>query len=230
VFDLKRGARGLFAAWNILALLAVLAWHTTGPLAWERPLIHFTVRHPLPGARLVILAFEPIPFVIVTAALAWMAWTSGRVRLAIAGAAGSIAALAINEDVLKPMVARHHPFGGSPVFPSGHVTAAAACAMFAWFVFDRRPWRWCLAAVPVLAAWAVVSMRVHYPADAIGGLIVGASVVSILVVRPVGALARLADVVRDAALVDVHDLRDVESPRRRARADEMRLEVRGEGT
>jgi membrane-associated phospholipid phosphatase len=135
----RKMTRGLLAAWGILALLGMLVWHGRGAMRWEWPLMNELVHHPLPGSRLVVIAFDPAGFLLITAGLAWIAWTRERVRLAVAGATGSVAAAAITELALKPLIDRHHRVGGSAVFPSGHVAAAAACAMFAWFVFDR--WR-----------------------------------------------------------------------------------------
>jgi membrane-associated phospholipid phosphatase len=227
-FDLN-AAGAMLVAWCIFALLALLTWHARGAMPWERPLMAELIHHPLPGSRLVVFAFEPAAFVLITAGLAWIAWTSGRLRLAVAGAAGSVAAIVLTEYLLKPLIDRHHRVGGAGVFPSGHVTAAAACAMFAWFVFNRWRGRALFVAVPLVASWVVVSLRMHYPADAIGGVIVGGTVVSAaILVRPVGALARLMNVVHDTLVADVDDLRDVVVPRSGTRTVAVGREVLGE--
>ena len=122
--------------------------------------------------------FEPIPFAIADLSLAWMAVKSHRIQLALAGTAGCALAMFVTEWILKPLVDRHHQHWGSAVFPSGHVTAAAAWAMFAWLVFDPPPQvRLAFAAVPVMVGWAVVASGAHYPTDAIAGVLVGSLVV-----------------------------------------------------
>jgi membrane-associated phospholipid phosphatase len=142
-------------------------------------------------ARALVLLWQPAPFAIGTVALALIALLSGRPRLALAGPISCVVALGLTEVVLKPLVARHHLQRISPVFPSGHVTAAAAWAMFAWLVFERfAVLRSVLVFVPVLVGWAVVSFGYHYPADAVVGLLVGGVVVHTIAagverVRPV---------------------------------------------
>jgi membrane-associated phospholipid phosphatase len=129
-------------------------------------------------ARPLLLLFEPIPFTFAILWLAWRAAKSHRLQLALAGTAGCALAMFVTEGILKPLVDRHHQHWGSAVFPSGHVTAAAAWAMFAWLVFDPpAQLRIAFAAVPVMVSWAVVASGAHYPADALAGLLVGALVV-----------------------------------------------------
>jgi membrane-associated phospholipid phosphatase len=111
-------------------------------------------------------------------------------QLAFAGTAGCALAMFVTEWILKPLVDRHHQHWGSAVFPSGHVTAAAAWAMFAGLVFDPPPQlRLVFAAVPVLVGWAVVSSGAHYPTDALAGLLVGGVVVYCAVAGGSGAWA-----------------------------------------
>jgi membrane-associated phospholipid phosphatase len=168
----------LVCAAVVCGVLAGLVWHSRGPADWEQPVISLLQREPLPMARSIVLLWQPLPFAAATAWLAWKALTSDRVGLAISGTVGCVVAMILTERVLKPLVGRHHLHAGAAVFPSGHVTAAAAWAMFAWLVLDPRSrFRSALVLVPVMVGWAVISADVHYPADAIAGLFIGGVVV-----------------------------------------------------
>ena len=169
----------LVAATAAFAVLSGLVWHSKGPAAWERPLISLLHHDQLPLAHAVVLLWEPLPFAVATLWLAWTALKSERMLLALSGTVGCVVAIIGRPNgVLKPLVGRHHLHAASPVFPSGHVTAAASWAMFAWLVIDRssrlRP---ALILVPILVGWATISIGAHYPADAIAGLLVGGVVV-----------------------------------------------------
>jgi membrane-associated phospholipid phosphatase len=176
-------AIGVGTALVVLGLLTALVWHSQGVAGWERPVISLLRRERLPFTRPFLLMWEPLPFAVVTVSLAWMALRSHRPRLAVSGTLGCVAAVAVTERFLKPLVGRDGFRSGVPVFPSGHVTAAAAAAMFAWLVMDQHERvRSALVLVPVVASWAAVSERVHFPADAVAGVIVGGVVVYCVVV------------------------------------------------
>jgi membrane-associated phospholipid phosphatase len=140
-----------------------------------------------------IWIFEPIPFALIVAALFALAYARGRHRLAWAGAAGCLEAVFAAELVFKPLIdrVREHDAAVSgvhilrvagPMFPSAHTTAAAAGAMFAWLIFDRRAVLAPLfALVPLAVGCSVVAARVHYPADAVAGMLLGASLVYLMV-------------------------------------------------
>ncbi|MGO9874815.1 MAG: phosphatase PAP2 family protein [Acidimicrobiia bacterium] len=173
----------LVVATAVCGVLAGLVWHSRGPADWEQPVISLLQREPLPMARSIVLLWQPLPFAAATMGLAWKALTTDRVRLAISGTIGCVVALIVTERVLKPLVGRHHLHSGAAVFPSGHVTAAAAWAMFAWLVLDPRSrFRSVLVLVPVVVGWAVISAGMHYPADALAGLFIGGIVVYVVVV------------------------------------------------
>jgi membrane-associated phospholipid phosphatase len=162
-------------------------------MSWERPAIHALQHHVVPLRRFWIDVFEPIPFAIIVAVLFAIAYSRGNRRLAWAGAAGCFEAVLAVELVFKPLVDRVRVHDGGrfnlhlirfagPMFPSAHTTAAAACAMFAWLILDRRvrvaPF---LALVPIAVGWAVIAARMHYPADALAGMLLGAAIVYLLV-------------------------------------------------
>jgi membrane-associated phospholipid phosphatase len=172
----------------VFALLALEVWHSHTPTQWERPIITAVERFPLPGRDFWSALFEPIPFALLTLALACVAAARGRTSLAIAGLTGCLTAVVTAELVFKPLIERyrlhfvglHHHlehFGG-PMFPSAHVTAAAAWATFAWLIVDQRSrLRPFLLALPLILGWAVVSKQMHWPADVAGGLILGPTAV-----------------------------------------------------
>ncbi len=183
----------VLAAAVAFAFLAGLAWRSTGPMAWERPVIGALAARPLPLRDLWIAPFEPVPFAALVAALAAATARRGRRRLAAAGAIGCVLAVLATEIVFKPLIDRvrivtvthahrHRFYFSRPTFPSAHVTAAAALATFAWFALGRRTRLWpLLVAVPLVVGASVVSRRMHYPTDVLGGLLVGPTVVGCVV-------------------------------------------------
>ena len=119
------------------------------------------------------------PFVVVAAAAAGFLATVRRNRpRAVALLIGPVAAVAVCDWVMKPIVDR--TYADVVSFPSGTVTAVAAVATVA-VLATPDPWRSVVAAlggtVTVLEAMAVVALRWHYPTDALAGLAVGAGVV-----------------------------------------------------
>jgi len=165
-------------------LLGLMVRHTTGPTAWEHPIVSAAERFPVPFRDYLIALFEPIPFAFAAIALALAACARGRKRLAIPGLGGCLAAVIATELVLKPLFDRIRlvPVGwrhrlviaGGPMFPSAHVTAAAAFAAFAWLIVDKRSrLRPFIVVLPLLVGWAVMSKDMHFPADILAGLIVG---------------------------------------------------------
>jgi membrane-associated phospholipid phosphatase len=172
----------------VFSLLALEVWHSNGPTRWEHPIISAVNQFPLPLRGFWTAMFEPIPFALITLALGFAAAAHGRTSLAVAGVTGSLAAVVTAELVFKPLVdrVRLHVVGihphlahlGGPMFPSAHVTAAAAWATFAWMILDQRSrLRPLLVALPLILGWAVVSKNMHFPADVAGGLLLGPTVV-----------------------------------------------------
>ena len=176
----------------VVVLLGLMVRHTTGPTAWEHPIVDTARRFPIPFRDHLIELFEPIPFAFASIALAFAAAARGRKRLAIPGLGGCLAAVIATELLLKPLFDRirlvpvgwrHHLIiAGGPMFPSAHVTAAAAFATFAWMIVDRRSrLRPFIVALPLLVGWSVMSKHMHFPADIVAGLIVGPTVVYCIV-------------------------------------------------
>jgi membrane-associated phospholipid phosphatase len=167
-------------------VLTILMWHSTRPKTWERPIISAVDGIPLVFRDFWISLFQPLPFALTTIALGGAAAARGRYRLALAGVAGSLGAVLAAQLVFKPLVDRvrahrvagvnQHIHVAGRMFPSAHVTAAAAAATFAWLILDRRvrlaP---LLVALPLLVGCAVISKQLHYPADVVAGLLLGAT-------------------------------------------------------
>ena len=187
--------------------LAILMWHATRPETWERPIITAVDRIPLafPNDFWISLV-APLPFVATTIALGGAAAARGRYRLAFAGVAGCLGAVLAAQLVFKPLVDRvrtrrvvgmnEHVHLAGRMFPSAHVTAAAAAAMFAWLLLDR-PARLTplLVALPLIVGGAVIKQQLHFPADVAGGLLLGPTFVYCTVASdraPARRVSRLA--------------------------------------
>lgn len=170
-------------------MLSAMVWHRAGSEGWEEPIISAAKRFRPPRANNLQGAFELIPFALITFAIGGFALWERRPKLAFSGVGGCLAATIAAEQIFKPLVARRQLFHLMPwhpnqqsrfeTFPSGHVAAAAACAMFAWLVFSRRtPFAVLAFLVPVTVAWSTIALGAHYPADALAGFLLGPLVVS----------------------------------------------------
>lgn len=116
--------------------------------------------------------------------------------LLIAGGAGSLVALGLNQLIghavnrVRPCLAIAHALvllncARDPSFPSDHAMIAGAL-VFALFVADRRVGLVGLA-LALLLAFARVYAGVHYPSDVAAGLVIGAATDAVVIL-----VARLA--------------------------------------
>jgi membrane-associated phospholipid phosphatase len=123
-----------------------------------------------------------LPALFMLAALATVA-AFHRDRLALTLCVlGPAAAVLLAVMVAKPLVDRVRE--GALMFPSGHVTVAAAVAAVACVVAYRSygPRRLLVAGpvaalLPIAVSLGVVRMNWHYPTDTLGGLMLGTGVV-----------------------------------------------------
>ena len=130
-------------------------------------------QYPPPWVHAWTSVFARDPFVLITVALAVVALFGRRWSLAFAGVIGCAAAVVAAEHVFKQLL---------DGYPSGHVTAAASSAMFAWFIVrNRRFVALAVFVVPLGVGWAVVAQGLHSPNQAVGGLLLGTSAVSLTV-------------------------------------------------
>lgn len=110
-------------------------------------------------------------------------WPKTR-RAGMAGAFALLLSLLCTNILLKQIIARTRPWlvieGLLPLvaekdpnsFPSGHSSAALACAS-AWWHFLPRPWRVAALAGALLMALSRLYVGVHFPTDVLCGILVG---------------------------------------------------------
>jgi undecaprenyl-diphosphatase len=167
-------------------VLAAVMWHSARPTRWEKPIIRAVDRFPIPARGFWISAFQPVWFALIVMALAAVVALAGRRRLAVSGLGGCLGAVLAAEVVFKPLVdrirthevGRHHRIVqvGSEMFPSAHVAAAAALATFVWIILDRRlGLALVLVVLPFVVSCATIALQLHYPADVIGGALLGST-------------------------------------------------------
>jgi membrane-associated phospholipid phosphatase len=184
-------SRAVAVAWTVagfmvavFAFLSAMVWHSVGSMAWERPFMDRAFYHPPPAAEFWHRLFEPRPFLLITFAIAAIALFDRRPKLALSGTVGCLIAAGSAKYFFKPVIERRQPYHpsrwfpdrheGYLTFPSGHVAAAAACATFAWFVLNRRTRFAALAfVVPLIVAWAMLALELHYPGDLAAGFVLG---------------------------------------------------------
>ena len=138
---------------------------------------------------------DPLFAGFVALLLATLSAACGRLRIATLALTGPIAA-GLTAATLKPLIGR--TFDGGLAFPSGHTVLATAFSLIAALLLASQlrasgPINLLLALLAALAAatyaaMALVTLHVHYPTDAIGGLCVTLTVVP-LVARLVDAAA-----------------------------------------
>jgi membrane-associated phospholipid phosphatase len=177
----------LWAAWVLLAcavivaVLGVLFAHQTRANAFDRaveaPIIdafrghHFTAYWlTRPGSEL--------PALLMLAAIVVVCLLAGRLSGALLAVLGFALSEGLAEEVLKPLF--HRTYHGSPVYPSGHMTAIAALAatVTVLLLLPPQPARGTVLRHLVLAtAYALVvvvplgllALRWHYFTDLVGG-------------------------------------------------------------
>ena len=167
-------ARRTVIAGGLFVLVLATAFLTLGvfvrsnvrPMGWESTLVTVARNSPPPWAHAWLSAFNRNVFAVIVLVLAAVALATRRPVLAIAAVIGCGAAVYSAEHIFKRLL--------EDGYPSAHVTAAAACATFAWCLARRRRvLALVVFVVPVVVAWAAVAVRMHYPADAIGGFALG---------------------------------------------------------
>lgn len=169
----------------VLVGLIVVSWHRHGGTAVD----HWVAARLATVGRWSITnrvghVTDPWYVLVVVAALAVRQEQAGCRRRALALVVPVIAALAVTELVLKPVVDARSAGGNVWTFPSGNVTGGVALALVVWWVevlHQRRSgWRTAagagLAVVVALSSFALVAARIHFLTDAVGGVCVGVGV------------------------------------------------------
>lgn len=122
-------------------------------------------------------------FLVLIALLCWSGRRRGREAALVVIVAVALADQ-LSSNLLKDLFDRVRPCfaledvrllwprqAQSPSFPSGHAANSAAAAAVLWRVGGA--WRWAALLAAVLIAYSRIYIGVHYPLDAVGGLLVG---------------------------------------------------------
>lgn len=212
-------ALAALGAATLLVAASLAAW---APAAVDDPARRFAESHRS-GAlttafRVVTELGAPVTLVSVLGVAAVVLVRRLRLRAAVPVVAVALGALA--ETVLKaltrrarpPIAGRVVPAGGFS-FPSGHATAAFACAVALVLVLRRLRTRWAnpLALVLVVFAIAVAASRVylgvHWLSDVVGGAGLGTTVACVTALGG-EASSRWLERRRPAGEVRSHDRHD----------------------
>ena len=134
-------------------------------------------------AEIMAAIGDPLPYVLLGAALVAVALARGRPRIALAVPV-VLAGSALTTQLLKPLLADArlcHCLADTRVaeasWPSGHATAAMALALCAVLVAPSR-WRPTAAVagavITVGVSYALLTLGWHYPSDVLSGYLVAA--------------------------------------------------------
>ena len=179
----------LLALLTVLPFLVLAAWaRLSSPAPWEPGVLDvISLRGGLFGDVIgAINTIGNLPYwsvlVLLCAGAVWLVRGARAALLVGASLASDLAAFAVKVVVERPRpenAATEHFFGlDSFAFPSGHVVRAVALlAAIAW-VFAPPRWRFRLALVAGVTAglvmgYARVALGVHWPTDALGGMLLG---------------------------------------------------------
>jgi len=137
--------------------------------------------------RAVSFLGETIPSIILPAPFVIWFWVKGRRREAVWFIV-SLLAVAVATSVVKNIIDRPRPDGGSLSFVSGHTSYFTVFSGYLFFilkkVIDDRgrllTWRIGLVVLMVLTGFSRIYLGEHWPTDVLGGFILG-----VLVLVPV---------------------------------------------
>jgi membrane-associated phospholipid phosphatase len=171
---------GLVATWALAFGSGRVRWFDAAALQGFVGLDRPTTR----GAAEVVAALgDPLPFLLLGAAMVAVAAARGRPRIALAVPL-VLAGSAVTSQVLKPLLADPRFCDcladnrvAAASWPSGHATASMALALCAVLVAPPR-WRPTAAVAGAITAIAVsfslLSLGWHFPSDVLGGYLVAA--------------------------------------------------------
>ena len=198
----------MIGAFVVEVALTILVWHRTGPIAFDRVLLHgYVPQDHFLVYRVASVATElgsPAGVIIVAIVASFTVW---RLRRSLVDAAAIVVVpgvAGVVESTAKLVVGRTRPLtafltGESGVgFPSGHATGFAALALTLAIVItntsprSRRVTAVVIAVVlSVLVGVSRVIVGAHYPSDVIAGVLLGLAIAELmrLLVPHVVALA-----------------------------------------
>jgi membrane-associated phospholipid phosphatase len=186
----RRLAAVAVAVCAVVTLVLALIVHGRATADGLDRVADYAIRHSIGSHRtilkVIVLPGTPLVATVLTAALVLACLVARRRRAAALVAIAAMAAPALTEFVLKPLVARKIGLGvGS--FPSGHAAITFALAVSICVVLAQPPHRLrpalrvLLSVAALLAAAAVsvamVALRRHYFTDIIGGAAIATAVV-----------------------------------------------------
>ena len=171
---------GLVVTWGLTFGSGRVRWLDAAALQGFVGLDRPATRGP---AEVVAALGDPLPYVLLGAALVALALARGRPRVALAVPV-VLAGSALTTEILKPLLADPrvcHCVADARVavasWPSGHAAAAMALALCTVLVAPPR-WRPTTAVlgagVAVAVSYALLTLGWHYPSDVIGGYLVAA--------------------------------------------------------
>jgi undecaprenyl-diphosphatase len=173
----------LLASTSFVGLVVALVVDTLPDEGEMRHLLLDWASPPVVAVLNVANLFGDWRLIVPATLLLFLAFPQARARWKVW--LGLIVATPLAETAVKHLVGRTRPEDLSLGFPSGHVTAAAACFSAIGYLAGTLPSRRARLAVRagavlivLLVALARVLLRAHWPSDALGGAALGLALAS----------------------------------------------------
>jgi membrane-associated phospholipid phosphatase len=192
-----------FVGLVVLAAIVRVSAYAIGPVARADVRLMEVSRLPWGTtyrlAQAILSPFDPLPYVLLVAAVVGAAVLAGRREAGVAAALLLVGA-EVTTQALKPLLAEHRSQAFDTwlppsAWPSGHATGAAALAIAVVLVTPpgrRGPVAVVAGLFTAAVCVALVALARHYPSDVLGGLCVAGAwgVIAWRVQRRRGAAGR----------------------------------------